>query len=144
MFHLFVFVIEMLFILICQDLQMESSLWVNLEYVHVHQYALSFFQINKKKQSEQKYVRKLADLVDDVEKSGDVLLELAAGVVFLGPHAPAITIAPRTLLVRQAARVRACGGRQPIARKVGPDPCQGARPSKKIRDRKQKKVKTQM
>lgn len=78
-------------------------------------------------------VKQLADLVDDVEKPGDVLLELAAGVVLLGPHTPAITVAPRALLVAQAARVRACRGRQPIARKVGPDSGQGAWPSEKKR-----------
>lgn len=55
-------------------------------------------------------------------------MELAAGVVVLRPHAPAIAVAPRPLLVTRAAQVRACTGGQSVAGEVRSDPCKGARP----------------
>lgn len=67
-------------------------------------------------------------LVDDVQEPGDVLLELAARVVVLGPRTLAVAVAPGPVLVAGAARVRAGAGRQRRAREVGSDPGQRALP----------------
>ena len=65
----------------------------------------------------------ITDLVDDIEESGDIFLILAARVVLLRPHAPAVTVPPRPLLLAGDG-----GTAQPVAGQVGCDPSQGASP----------------
>ena len=68
------------------------------------------------------------DLVDDEQKSGDVFLELAAGVVLLRPQPFVVAVSPRFLLLTRAARVRSGARRQSVAGQVRSDPRQSARP----------------
>lgn len=71
--------------------------------------ALKKTKTNKKKNYTQKQSHQPnTDLVDDMQKSCDIFLELAAGVVILRPQPLAITVAPRPLLFPRAARVGAC------------------------------------